>query len=278
MTVETFKTGENFEADLADLRSKLTNGTAAVLIENPTYLGSIEMAGEQIASAAHGVGALFIVLADPSSLGVLAAHPSYGADMACGDIQPLGMRPHFGGERGGFIAAPDDPKYVLEYPSRLFGIAPTSEGEWGFGDVAWERTSFAQRENAKEFVGTASALWGITAGVYLATMGPVGMEELGEGLMQRSRYLSNKLKELGLKTNSGPFFREFVVDFSGTGKNVDDVNRELAKRDIFGGHNLNADYGGKDGRFVGKALYSVNETMTRDDMDRLTEALKEILS
>ena len=62
----------------------------------------------------------------------------------------------------------------------LFGIAPTSEGEWGFGDVLWERTSFANRDHAKEFVGTHAALWGIAAGVYLASMGPQGMKELGE--------------------------------------------------------------------------------------------------
>jgi hypothetical protein len=75
----------------------------------------------------------------------------------------------------------------MEYPSRLFGIAPTSvAGEYGFGDVAYERTSFAVREEGKEWVGTAAALWGITAGVYLALMGPRGMVELGEAMMART--------------------------------------------------------------------------------------------
>ena len=69
------------------------------------------------------------------------------------------------------IATHDDERFVMEYPSRLFGIAPTRvPGEYGFGDVAYERTSFAVREEGKEWVGTATALWGITAGVYLASI------------------------------------------------------------------------------------------------------------
>ena len=75
----------------------------------------------------------------------------------------------------------------MEFPSRLFGIATTCvPGEYGFGDVAYERTSFAVREQGREWVGTAAALWGITAAVYLSLMGPQGMQELGLGIMQRT--------------------------------------------------------------------------------------------
>ena len=121
---------------------------------------------------------------NPATLGVLAPPSTFGADIVCGDIQPLGMHQHFGGGHGGFIASADDPEMVMEYPTRLFGITRTSvEGEYGFGDVAYERTSFAVREEGKEWVGTAAGLWGITAGVYLALMGPQGMTELGERMM-----------------------------------------------------------------------------------------------
>jgi glycine dehydrogenase subunit 1 len=62
----------------------------------------------------------------------------------------------YGGGHGGFIATRDDPAFVLEFPSRLFGVSSTIvEGEYGFGDVAYERTSFALREEGKEWVGTA---------------------------------------------------------------------------------------------------------------------------
>ena len=85
------------------------------------------------------------------------------------------------------MATMDDPKYVLEFPSRLFGICCTKEpGEYAFADVAYDRTSFGHlRDKAKEYVGTQTALWGITAGVYLATMGPKGMQEVGETIMIR---------------------------------------------------------------------------------------------
>ncbi len=103
----------------------------------------------------------------------------------------------FGGGTAGFIASRDEVRYVQEYPSRLFGIAPTSvPGEYGFGDVLYDRTSFGVREKGKEFVGTASALWGITAGVYLALMGPKGMHEIGEGILQRSRYAMLRISEI----------------------------------------------------------------------------------
>ena len=131
---------------------------------------------------AHEKGALMVAYVEPSTLGVLTPPSQYGADISCGDIQALGLHMNYGGGVAGFIATKDEPKFVDEYPSRLFGIAPTDEKEWGFGDVLWERTSFANRDHAKEFVGTHAALWGIAAGVYLASMGPQGMKELGEAV------------------------------------------------------------------------------------------------
>ncbi len=167
--------------DLAALDAALDTTVAGVQIENPSYLGLIEHRGEEIARLAHAAGALLTVNVDPISLGILQPPAAYGADIATGDIQPLGMHLQYGGGQAGFIAVHDDPRLVMELPSRIFGLAPTSvEGEYGFGDVAYERTSFALREEGKEWVGTAAALWGITAGVYLA-LGPRGMVEVARG-------------------------------------------------------------------------------------------------
>jgi glycine dehydrogenase subunit 1 len=259
--------------DMDDLRSKLDGSVAAVFFENPAFLGVIEPNGEKISDAAHSVGAMSVVWADPSSLGVLKPPSKYGADIACGDIQPLGIHMYFGGGRGGYIASSDEERFVMEYPSRLFGIAPTSHGEWGFGDVAWERTSFAKRESAKEFVGTSAALWGITAGVYLATMGPQGMADLGTGIMLRSSYLSREMSKIpGVEIATGsPFFKEFPVTFEG--RRVKEINKALMERGIYGGHDLSPDYPS----LGNAALYCVNEMMTRADMDALTSALSEIM-
>jgi len=119
---------------------------------------------------------------------------------------------HFGGGHGGFIATRDEERFVREYPSRLFGIEETAlQGEYGFGDVLYERTSFADRDKSKEFVGTAAALWGITAGVYLSLMGPKGMEEIGKTIMQKSQYAAKRLCEvrgLSMVFPKAVFFRK----------------------------------------------------------------------
>jgi glycine dehydrogenase subunit 1 len=248
-----------------------------VYFENPSYLGFIETQGDEIANAAHQHGAVCVVGADPISLGVLAPPATYGADIVCGDIQPLGMHMQFGGGQAGFIATRDEERYVLEYPSRLFGIAPTRvPGEYGFGDVAYERTSFAIREEGKEWVGTAAALWGITAGVYLALMGPQGMAEIGEGIMARSRYAAlalDKIAGLRAPVFQAPHFKEFVVNFDGTGQSVAQVNAALLEREIMGGKDLSGEFPA-----LGQsALYCVTEVHTQDDIDRLAGALEEVV-
>ena len=187
------------------------------------------------------------------------------------------MHMQFGGGHAGFIATRDEEIYVLEYPSRLFGIVPTSvPGEYGFGDVAYERTSFAVREEGKEWVGTAAALWGITAGVYLALMGPQGMQEIGTGMMARSRYAALQIGEIpGVKAPlfGAPHFKEFVVNFDGTGKKVAEINQALLAREIFGGRDLTREFP----ELGNSALYCVTEVHTQADIDRLVSALKEVL-
>ena len=266
------------QMDLDDLRAAVSERTAAVCFENPSYLGVIEGQGHEIARIAHEKGAVCVVSVDPLSLGVLAPPADYGADIACGDIQPLGMHMQFGGGHAGLIATRDEERYVLEYPSRLFGIAPTRvPGEYGFGDVAYERTSFARREEGKEWVGTAAALWGITAGVYLALMGPQGMAEIGERIMLRARYAMQQLAKVpGVKAPAfrAPHFQEFVVDLNGTRRTVAEVNRGLLTRDILGGVDLSLEFP----ELGESALYAVSELHTKADIDRLFAALEEVVA
>jgi len=264
------------QVDLDALRAAISDRTAAVYFENPSYLGIIECQGEGIARIAHEKGAECVVGVDPLSLGVLTPPADYGADIVCGDIQPLGMHMQYGGGHAGFIASRDEERYVLEYPSRLFGVAPTRvPGEYGFGDVAYERTSFARREEGKEWVGTAAALWGITAGVYLALMGPQGMAEIGEGIMLRARYAMQQLAEIpGVRAPAfrSSHFQEFVVDLTGTGRTVAEVNQGLLARGILGGKDLSQEFP----ELGQSALYAVTELHTKADLDRLAEALQEV--
>jgi len=265
------------EVDLAVLAGMVDERTAGVYLENPSFLGVISTVGAEVGRLAHAAGALFVVGADPISLGVLAPPLAYGADIACGDIQPLGMHLQYGGGHAGYIGVRDDPRFVMELPSRLFGLAPTSvEGEYGFGDVAYERTSFALREEGKEWVGTAASLWGITAGVYLALMGPQGMTEVGEGIMARTRYAMERLAGVpGVRIShrASHHFREFVVDLGPSGKTVAQVNTALLDRGVFGGFDLGSDFP----ELGQSALYCVTEIHTQEDIDRLAAELTEVL-
>ena len=259
--------------DLEDLRSKISQDTAAVYFEYPSYLGFVETQGKEIADIAHGAGAELVTGVDPIALGVLESPRAWGANIICGDLQPLGIHMNYGGGQGGFMATMDEERYVMEYPSRLFGIAPTiKEGEYGFGDVAYDRTSFGHhREKGKEYVGTQAALWGITAGVYLATMGPKGMQETGNSIIQKNLYAKqeiSKLENVSLRFSSFGF-KEFVVDFGRTGKTVSEINTELLEKNIFGGKDLSQEF-----PELGQcALYCVTEIHTKEDIDSLVKAL-----
>ena len=123
-------------------------------------------------------------------------------------------------------------------------------------------------------MGTQTALWGITAGVYLA--GPAGMKEVGQTILYKSAYLANRLREVkgvAVKWSASTAFKELTVDFDGTGKTVREINQALLARNIFGGVDLS-------GRFpeLGEcALYCVTEITTQQAMDTLIDALQEIV-
>ncbi|MFD5085304.1 aminomethyl-transferring glycine dehydrogenase subunit GcvPA [Kitasatospora sp. NPDC058406] len=252
--------GEVGEIDLDDT-------FAALYLETPNVYGVIETRGRELADLAHGAGALLVVGTDPIALGVLAPPASFGADLVCGDIQSLGMHQQYGGGQAGFIASRDDERLVAEFPSRLFGIAPTAvPGEYGFGDVFYDRTSFALREEGKEWVGTAAALWGITAGVYLSLMGPQGMREIGETILARTRYAMGALASAGARVrHQGAFhFREFAVEVP----DADAFLAALRRRDIFGGVRLGSR----------EVLVCVTERHSIADIDTLAAAAKDALS
>lgn len=259
--------------DLDDLKSKISSTAAAVLIENPAYLGFIETQAEEIGKIARENGAEFIVYTDPISLGVIAPPAQYGATFACGDFQPLGIHMQCGGGQGGFVATPDDMKYIAEFKDLMLGLTETvREGEWGFGEVLFDRTSYGSREKGKEFTGTTTGLWAITAGVYLTLMGPKGMEEIGQTIMQKAQYAAKRISgikgvELALKA---PFFKEFVVNFDMTGKSVREINKALLEYKIFGGKDISDEFP----EFGQSALYCVTEIMTKEDIDKLVYALE----
>ena len=262
--------------DLEDLKAKLDDSYAAVYWESPGYLGTIEASGARIVELAHSVGALAINGVDPITLGVLAPPGALGADIACGDIQPLGMHMHAGGGCSGFIAfKDDDPVFAQECPLELYTVMETATpGQYSVGEAMAERTSYGMRDQGKDWVGTASGLWTIAAAVYMALMGPQGFRELGETCIARSHYAAKKLGELpGVEIKLSPsFFKEFVVNFDGTGKSVAEVNKALLGHRIFGGKDLSAEFP----ELGQSALYCVTEYYDQADIDALVSAVEEV--
>jgi glycine dehydrogenase subunit 1 len=263
--------------DLADLQAKLGDDVAAVYFENPGYLGQIESGAAEIVRLAHASGALAIAGVDPITLGVLTPPGALGADLACGDIQPLGIHMHAGGGCSGFIAFRDDPAFAGECPLELYTLLETEvAGEYAIGEAIAERTSYGARDQGKDWVGTASGLWTIAASVYMTVMGPQGFKEVGETCIARSHYAARLLGDIGgVAIRLSPaFFKEFVVDFSASGKTVAQVNAALLERGIFGGKDLSAEFP----ELGESALFCVTEFHDQIEIERLATAVKEVLS
>ncbi|MBA2331164.1 MAG: aminomethyl-transferring glycine dehydrogenase subunit GcvPA [Actinobacteria bacterium] len=262
--------------DLDDLRAKLSSRTAAVLFENPGYLGMLEVNAVEIAALARAAGAETIVGVDPSSLGIVAPPSDYGADIVVGSVQPLGIHMSCGGGAGGFIATRDEDRYAREYPTLNLSIAETVAGELGFGIALFHQTSYGLREEGNDWTGNSVYLHAVANAAYMALMGPEGFAELGRLVVGRSHYAARRLAELeGVRVlfPSG-FFKELVVSFEETGRTVAEINLALRERGIFGGKDLSRDF-----PELGQcALFCVTEVHTREDIDRLVDAVREAVA
>lgn len=263
--------------DLAALARSLSDRTAAVYLEVPAYLGTLEPHLAEIGALAHDAGALLVVGIDPISLGVLAAPAGYGADIVCGDIQPLGVHMYFGGGLAGFIATRHEAAYVHECPTLLVSILETQRaGEYAFGWWNFDQTSYAYRGESDDFAGTTQTIWAIVAATYLAVMGPQGLREVGEAIMARSSYARERLGRIpGIRAPlpAGAHFAEFVVNFDASGKTVQEVMAGLRAHGIYGGIDLSATFPA----FGQSALVCVTEVHTIDDIERFASTLEEVL-
>ena len=263
--------------DSAMLATLIDASTAAVYFENPSYHGLFETQAAEITAIARRAGAETIVGVDPLTLGVIAPPSSYGADIAVGSIQPLGVHMHGGGGVGGFIASRHEERYAREYPTFLVSIAPTAvAGEHGFGLSLFHQTSYGMREEGKDWTGNSTYLWTIAGAAYMALLGPQGFVDLGRTILANAHAAAAKIGAIGgvRIVRPGGFFKEFLVDFSATGKTVAAINAALLHHGIFGGIDLSGEGPGLDQT----ALYCVTEIHTEADIDQLVSALTKVLS
>ena len=263
--------------DLGVLRTLVDAATAAVYFENPSYHGLFETSAGEIAPIARAAGAETIVGVDPLTLGIAAPPSAYGADIVVGSIQPLGVRMHGGGGVGGFIASRHEERYAREYPTFLVSIAPTAvKGEHGFGLSLFHQTSYSMRDEGKDWTGNSTYLWTIAGAAYMALLGPEGFVELGRAIVGNAHRAARRIGSLNGVTIARPtgFFKEFLVDFSATGKSVAEINKALLRHGIFGGIDLS----GQEPSLGQTALYCVTEIHGEADIDRLVSALETVLA
>jgi glycine dehydrogenase subunit 1 len=268
---------ENGQIDLGDLESKISNKTAAVYIENPSYLGFVEEHVDEISGLAHKHGSLFIVGIDPTSLGILKPPGEYGADIVVGEAQPLGNPMNFGGPLLGIFACRDDLNLVRQMPGRIIGLTTTTNGDkQGFCMVLQTREQHIRREKATSNICSNEALCAVASAVYMALLGPQGLRELGETIMYKANYAMQLLSRIeGIKAPvfESVHFKEFTVNFDGTGLSVKEVSEKLLKMGVHGGKDISTEFP----KLGQTALYCVTEIHSKGDIELLAKSLEKIV-
>jgi len=264
------------QLDLFQLRKELGEDVAGVYVENPSYLGFLETHVDEVAKAAHEAGALFVVGVNPISLGLLRAPGDYGADIVIGEGQPLGNPVSFGGPLLGIFACRDEVKLVRQMPGRLIGMTTALDGKTrGYVMVLQTREQHIRRERATSSICSNEALCGVAAAIYLASLGPRGLRELGEACAANANYAMRKLRAIkGLKVPifDAPHFNEFTLNCDDIGVSAAKLNAELLKQNIQGGKPLRGEFP----ELGETSLMCVTELHTKEDIDRLASALAEI--
>ena len=254
---------QNGTADLEDLEKKLNENTAAVMIQNPNFFGSIEdLSG--LEKLTHQNKSLFIVSCDPISLGLLKPPGEAGADIAVGEGQSMGSPLSFGGPYLGFIAAKE--KLLRKMPGRIVGQTVDGRGRRGFVLTVQTREQHIRREKATSNICSNQALNALAATIYLTAMGQSGLRKAAELCLQKSRYAYETLLATGKFSPvwNAPFFKEFAVAYKG---NIQNLNGSLLKSGVIGGYDLGESYPELENVW----LVAVTEKRTKDEIDILAK-------
>ena len=254
--------------DLDTLSKELLEDTAAVVVQNPNFLGVLEPLAE-IGSIVNESEAAYVAAVNPISLGVIRPPGDFGADIVVGDGQPLGLPLSFGGPYVGFFATRD--KHVRRMPGRVCGETTDVAGKRGFVLTLQTREQHIRREKATSNICTNQTLCATAATIYMASLGPQGLEEVGMLNWNRSHQVREALGELqGVSDRfSGGSFNEFVLK---TEKPVPEVLAALEAKGIAGGLDLGRFYPDLEGCI----LTCATETKTEADIEHLVNAWREI--
>lgn len=243
-----------------------TKKTAAVVFQQPDFLGLLQNP-RALTQTAHDAGALAIACVDPISLAVLAPPGEYGADIAVGEGQQLGLSPSFGGPHVGFMACTRD--LVRKLPGRLVGTAFDAEGRRGFILALQAREQHIRREKATSNICTNHSLCALAASVYLTYMGPYGLRQIAELSFKRAHALAERLKALPGWEPAFPE-RQFLNEFPIRVPKAPQVLRKLERKGILGG----LDVGRWFRELKGVLTFTCTEVNDARALDELLEALR----
>jgi glycine dehydrogenase subunit 1 len=258
--------------DLGSLAALVDKETACVIVQNPDFLGRLYAPAEMqaLADKVHAAGAILVVAVDPISLGLFTPPGQYGADVACGEGQPMGNALSFGGPYVGFFAMKMDD--VRKSAGRIVGQTVDVDGKRGYVLTLSTREQHIRRDKASSNICSNEALNALAAAIYMAAMGKQGLRKAAELSYHKAHYAASLIGQLDgyAVVGDGLFFKEFVVRCP---LPVAEINQRLLDEwGILGGYDLGRDYP----ELTDHMLICVTEMNSRAEIEALAEALAEM--
>lgn len=256
------KEGVTDKAHLQTLLSQYEKQVAGVLVQQPNYYGIVEdYTG--FADAVHAQKGLFIMDCIAADLAVLKTPGEWGADIAVGDGQSLGIPMQFGGPYVGYMCCTE--KLIRKMPGRIVGMTNDNRGQRAFVLTLQAREQHIRRQKATSNICSNQSLMALFVTIYLSLMGKEGLREAAQLSYAGAHYLCEQLLATGrfkLVYNQ-PFFNEFVVRYEGNERTLDSLLQQLANDGIFGGVKIADD----------QLMIAVTEKRSKEEIDNFVSLI-----
>ena len=251
---------ENGVTSKADMEAKLAEGgVAGVLVQQPNYYGIVEDYSG-FADSCHQQKALFMMDSVIADLAVLKTPGEWGADIAVGDGQSLGIPMQWGGPYVGYLCCTE--KLIRKMPGRIVGKTVDSRGQRAFVLTLQAREQHIRRQKATSNICSNQSLMALFVTMYCSLMGKQGLKEAAELSYAGAHYLCDELLKTGhfQLVYQQPFFNEFVVRYDG---DVDSLQRRWLQHGFFGGVKIADD----------QIMLAVTEKRTKEEIRQLVETI-----
>lgn len=278
MVLDTYTHSHNIEVveidikdgatDLDDLKNKLSDDAACVIMQNPNFFGVIEDMKVACDLTHEYKKTYFIADVDTNSLGILQRPGDYGADIVVGEAQAFGIPLSYGGPYLGFISSTD--KFMRKLPGRIAGQTVDRNGKRSWVLTLTAREQHIRRDKATSNICSNQGLNVLCATIYMALMGKKGLREVSEQCAKKAHYLQKELCKSGkfkLLYNK-PFYKEFVITSDIC---VDKINEALKANGFMDAFKLSWFYGDE---YKNTFMLAVTEKRTKEEMDKLVKVLE----